>query len=75
MHENTGGRVTFLVNLMFCRLDKLDGPIFEKGGVHTGGLIFGMLTGLHTWGVYIREGLYMGGRGVLTAFYEMWESV
>ena len=41
--------------------------------VHTGGLIFGMLTGLHTWGVYIREGLYMGGRGVLTAFYEMWK--
>ena len=28
MHENTCGRVTFLVNLMFRRLDKFDGPIF-----------------------------------------------
>ena len=43
--------------------------------VHTGGLIFGMLTGLHTWDVYIREGLYMGGRGILTAFCDMWKSV
>ena len=35
----------FLVTLMFGRLDKFDRPIF--GGVFTGGLIFGMLIGLH----------------------------
>ena len=31
MHENTGGRVTFLVNLMFRRLDKFDGLIYAGG--------------------------------------------
>ena len=30
MHENTCVRVTFLVKLMFGRLDKLDGPIFGR---------------------------------------------
>ena len=30
MHENASGRGTFLVNLMFRRLDKFDGPIFER---------------------------------------------
>ena len=29
MHENTWERVTFLINLMFSRLDNFDGPIFE----------------------------------------------
>ena len=48
---------------MFRSLDKLDGPIFEKRGRAYRGLIFGMLPGLHTWGVYIWEGLYTGGRG------------
>ena len=42
MYENTRGRQAFLVNLMFCRPDKLDGPICgggrgEKGGVYTVG--------------------------------------
>ena len=34
MHENTRGRATFLVNLMFRRLDKFDGPIIagDRGG-------------------------------------------
>ena len=31
MHENTGGRVTFLVNLIFSRLEKFDGLIFGEG--------------------------------------------
>ena len=60
--------MTFLVNMMFRRLDKFDGPIFggwlEGAGVRIyGGLIFGMLIGLHVWGhIYIRG-------GVLTGFY------
>ena len=46
--------VSFLVNLMFRRLDKFDGPIFcdvyTRGGGNlggAGGLMFGMLIGLH----------------------------
>ena len=34
-----------------------------------GGLIFGMLIGLHIWGVDIRGGLYT--QAVLTGFYSM----
>ena len=49
---------------MFRRLDKFDGHIFgEEGDVYTGGggVIFGMLIGLHIWGAYIRGGgLYTG---------------
>ena len=43
MDENTWGRVKFLVNLMFCRLDKFDGPVFERGeeGIYMGGLYSG----------------------------------
>ena len=44
MHENTCGRVKFLVNLMFRRLDKFDGPIFGGeyiGVTYFGGYIFG----------------------------------
>ena len=36
MHENAWGRATFLSNLMFCGLDKFDGPILE-GDVYTMG--------------------------------------
>ena len=58
MHEKTWGRVKFLINMMFSRLNKLDGPIFE--GVYIrgdggGGLIFGMLIGLDIWEAYIRR--------------------
>ena len=59
MHENTCGRLTFFINLMFSRLDKFDG-IYIQG--NRGGLIFGILIGLHIWG-----GVYSGG--VLTGFY------
>ena len=43
MHENTLGRLTFLVKSMFRRLDKFDGPISQGGGeggregIYTGG--------------------------------------
>ena len=43
MHENTLGRLTFLVKSMFRRLDKFDGPISQeggeggRGGIYTGG--------------------------------------
>ena len=33
MYESTSGRVTFLVKLMFRRLNNFDAPIFG-GGVH-----------------------------------------
>ena len=56
MHKNNGGRVTFLVNLMFSRLDKFDGPIFGRCMYDGGRLILGMLIGLHIWGAYIRRG-------------------
>ena len=56
--------MTFLVNLMFSRLDKCDGPIIEgayiRGG---GGLIFGMLIGLHIWVAYIPGAYICGGSG------------
>ena len=50
--------MTFLVNLMFSRLDKFDGPIlgWVVGGVYRGGLIFGMLIDLDIWWTYIRGG-------------------
>ena len=44
--------MTFLVKMMFRRLDKFDGLIFGEGGVYTvvvggrGGLIFEILIGL-----------------------------
>ena len=48
MHENTSGRLTFLVKSMFRRLDKFDGPIFGgRGG---------------TWRIFGEWGLYTGGR-------------
>ena len=65
----------FLVNLMFRRLDKLDGPIFGRAYIRGWGgggvqLIFGMLFVLHIRGTYIRGAAYTGG-GVLTGFYSM----
>ena len=61
--------MTFLVNLMFRRLDNFDGSIFGNAGmsVYAGGFIFGMLIRLHFCGAYIREGLRYRGRinGVL----------
>ena len=59
MHENTRRRVTFLVNLMFSRLDKFNGPMFGGRRIY-GGLIFGILIGLHIWGEYIRGGRING---------------
>ena len=53
--------MAFLVNLVFRRLDKFDGPTF--GGRMYGGLVFGMLLGLHICGAYMR------GEGVLMGFY------
>ena len=45
----------FLINLMFSRLDKFDGPMFEgayRPMGRGGGLIFEMLIGLHICGAY-----------------------
>ena len=58
----------FLVNLMFRRLGKFDGPIFrERGGKRHiyGGLVFGMSIGLHIWG----RDVYSGD--ILTGFYSI----
>ena len=54
MHENTRGRVIFLVNLMFRRLDKFD----EGGG--GGAYIRGAYIGDVNWVTYL-EGLYTEG--------------
>ena len=62
MQENTLGRVKFLVNLMFSRLDKFDKPFFCVCVRIYGGLNFGMLIGLHVWGTYILEGLMYSKR-------------
>ena len=57
MHENTWRRVAFLVNLMFRRLDKFDGLIFE-GCVHTEGRIYsGCSLGHIAWGSIFEGGL------------------
>ena len=40
--------MTFLINLMFSGLEKFDGPIFEVVYIwRGGGVIFGVLIGLH----------------------------
>ena len=73
MHENTWEIVTFLINLMFSRLDKFDRSLFE---------------GVYIWAAYIWDvnlDTYLGGggcllgvgsclhtdRSVLTGFYSM----
>ena len=55
--------MAFLIKLMFSRLDKFDGPIFEvvyiRGG---GGLRLRMVIRLHIWRwVYIRGGACIWG--------------
>ena len=66
MHENTWGRVTFSVNLMFIRLDKFDGPIFA--GAYIRVTYIPDVSWVTYLGRYIRlGGLYTGG--VLTGFY------
>ena len=58
----------FLVNLVFHRLGKFDGPIFrERGGKRHiyGGLVFEMSIGLQIWG----RGVYSAG--ILTGFYSI----
>ena len=40
MHKNNCARATFLVNLMFCRLDKFEEPIFGGGRlIYDGGVL------------------------------------
>ena len=55
--------MTFLVNLIFRRLDSFDEPLFEGAGwTYIRGLIFEVLIRLHICGVHIRGGLIYGGR-------------
>ena len=51
MHENTRGRVIFLANLMFRRLDK-----FDEGGAYIRGAYIRDVN----WVTYL-EGLYTEG--------------
>ena len=62
MDENTWGRVKFLVNLMFCRLDKFDGPVFERGeeGIYMGAYIRDSNWVTYLVSVY-SVGFYTGG--------------
>ena len=62
MHENIWRRVTFLVNLLLCRLDKFDGSIFGGGGgVGAGAYILDVNWVTYLGGVY-SGGLYTGRR-------------
>ena len=67
MHENTLGIVTilinFLINLMFGRLDKFDGPIFKGVYIRGGGRAHiwdvnwaTYLEVVHSGGSYIQRG-------------------
>ena len=58
--------MTFLVNLMFSRLDKFDGPIFA--GAYIRVTYIPDVSWVTYLGTYIQQGgLYTGG--VLTGFY------
>ena len=51
MHENARRRATFLVNLMFHRLNKFDGPIFGGHiGIYTG--FYGISGYLNLWDIF-----------------------
>ena len=73
MQGNTWRRVVFLVNLMFHRLDKFDGPIIGEGS----GRIYECGGGLYrdvNWVTYLGTYVYSGGlctgrRDILTGFY------
>ena len=53
--------MTFLVNLVFHRVDSFEGPIFGRAYIQE--FKFEMLIGLHICWAYIRgEGLIYGGR-------------
>ena len=52
MHENASGRGTFLVNLMFRRLDKFDGPIFERECIYGAGSVLTEFYWIYTY-IYI----------------------
>ena len=64
MHENTSGRVTFLVNLMFSKLDKFDGPISEGAfirGSGVGAYIRDVNWVIYIWGRIFEGGAYIWG--------------
>ena len=67
MHENNGGRVTFLVNLMLRRLDKFDELIFVGGELIYGGGAYIRYFNFN-WVTYL-GGIFSDGEGVLTRFY------
>ena len=52
--------MTFLVYFKFRRRDKFDGPIFGGRIYKGGGVIFGILIGLHILGVYSGEAYIRG---------------
>ena len=72
MLENTWGRVTVLVNLMFCRLDKFDGLYSGRGAYIQGTYIQDVNWVTYLGGVY-SVGLIYGERinGILRYFFYM----
>ena len=54
MHENTWGRVKFLVNLIFTKLEKFDGPLVKGGGM---GVYMGRGSYIHNIN-YVCGGIY-----------------
>ena len=62
--------MTFLVNLMFSRLDKFDGPIIEEAYIQGGGAYIREVNWITYLGDIYSGCLYMrGGVGVLAGFY------
>ena len=61
MYENTRGRVTFLVDLMFRRLGKFDGPIFREKGACVQNV---------NWVTYVGY-ICVYSDGILTGFYSI----
>ena len=61
MHENTWGRVTFLVTLMFCRIEKFDRHVFRGWGAYISDVNWVTnLGGVYLGGTYVRCRLLMG---------------
>ena len=71
MRKNTGGTITFLVKLMFCRLDIFVGPMFflffGGGHIYRGAYIWDVNWVTYLGGAYSGGALYTGG--ILTVFY------
>ena len=59
IHKIIEGRVTFLINLMFSRLEKIEVPLFEEAYIQ-GAYICNVNWLTNLGGAYIQVGLHIG---------------